>query len=349
VLEAEICYILLRMATLRDVARRAGVSVATASRVVSGGAPVRSETRERVERAMRELLYVPQGRSPATGVIGLLVPELANPIFPALAQAIETRAADAGLASIFCHTTGEPNREVEYVHMLLDHQVAGMIFISCEMTNLDGDHAHYGRLIDEGARLVFVNGVLDSLDVPSVGVDELAAGELATRHLLELGHIRVGFVAGPAHYLPTRQKAAGRERALRAAGLEPDGLVAHTDFSAEGGRDGIRKLLEAAVPPTGVICSSDVMAIGVLDEAVRLGRRVPEDLSVVGFDGVDAADWTQPLLTTVEQPIDEIAETAVGALRALIEEPERPLPHYVYRPRLRVGGSTAPPPGSGSY
>ena len=122
------------MATLRDVARRAGVSVATASRVVSGGANVRAETRERVERAMRELLYVPPGRSAATGVIGLLVPELANPIFPALAQAIETRAAAAGLASILCNTPGAPNREVDYVHMLLDRRVDGMIFISCEMT-----------------------------------------------------------------------------------------------------------------------------------------------------------------------------------------------------------------------
>lgn len=331
------------MASLRDVARRAGVSVATASRVASGGARVRTETRERVERAMRELLYVPPGRQPSTGVIGLLVPELANPIFPALAQAIETRATDAGLASIFCHTTGAAHREVEYVHMLLDHQVDGMIFISCEMTNLEGDHTHYGRLIDEGARLVFVNGVLESLDVPSVGVDEQVAGELATRHLIELGHERIGFVAGPAHYLPTRQKAAGRERALSAAGLAPNGLVAHAQFGVDGGREGMRILLGARKPPTAVICSSDVMAIGVLDEAARCGLRVPDDLSVVGFDGVEAADWTQPLLTTVEQPIDEIAETAVNALKALIDAPGRPLPRYVFRPRLRVGGSTAPP------
>ena len=292
---------------------------------------------------MRELLYVPPGRATASGVIGLLVPELANPIFPALVQAIESRAAAHGLASIFCHTTGFAEKELEQVHMLVDHRVDGMIFISCEMTNLDGDHAHYVRLMEDGARLVFVNGVLDSLPVPSVGVDERAAGEVATRHLIELGHRRIGFVAGPGHYLPTRQKAIGREHALRAAGLEPDGLVAHGEFSVDGGRTAIHALLDRSDPPTGVICSSDLMAIGVLNEALRLGLRVPDELSIVGFDGVDAANWTYPLLTTVEQPIDEIAETAVSALKSLIDEPGRPLPHYVFRPRLRVAGSTGPP------
>jgi DNA-binding LacI/PurR family transcriptional regulator len=292
---------------------------------------------------MRELLYIAPRRETATGVIGLLVPELGNPIFPALVQAIESRAVAHGLASIFCHTTGSAEKEVEQVHMLLDHRVDGMIFISCEMTNLDGEHAHYARLMADGARLVFVNGVLDSIEVPSVGVDERAAGELATRHLIELGHQRIGFVAGPSHYLPTRQKATGRERALRAAGLEPDGLVTHGEFNVDGGRSAIRSLLGRDQPPTAVICSSDLMAIGVMTEAVRLGVRVPDELSIVGFDGVDAADWTYPLLTTVEQPIDEIAETAVTALKTLIDEPGRPLPHYVFRPRLRLGGSTAPP------
>jgi DNA-binding LacI/PurR family transcriptional regulator len=332
------------MATLRDVAGHAGVSLATASRVVSGLDNVRSETRERVERAMRELLYVPPGRRPATGVIGLLVPDLENPIFPALAQAMEERATEAGFASILCNTTAAAFREVDYVHMLLDRGADGMIFISCEMTNLSGEHDHYERLVEEGARIVFVNGALDSLGVPSVGVDERGAGELATQHLIGLGHQRIGYVAGPDYYLPTRQKAAGREAALRAAGLEPDGLVVHgDDFTVENGRETLRMLLELDSPPTGVICSSDLMAIGVLQEAAARGLRVPEDLSVVGFDGIEAAAWTTPGLTTVEQPIQEIAETAVNALRTLMAEPDKPLPDYSFRPRLRVRASTAAP------
>ncbi len=277
------------MATLREVARRANVSVATASRVANGAFAVRPETRERVERAMRELLYVPPGRKSETGLIGVLVPELANPIFPALAQAIETRAAPSGLASILCNTTGAAFREVDYVHMLLDRRVEGMIFIASEMTNLRGDHSHYAKLVSEGARIVFVNGALPSLDIPAVGVDEHAAGELATQHLIDLGHERIGFVAGPEHYLPTQYKGAGR------------------------------------------------------DAALRLGVRVPEDLSVVGFDGIEASTWSVPPLTTIEQPIVEIAEAAVDVLQTLIRDPSTALPNYLFRPRLQVRASTAAP------
>ncbi len=331
------------MSTLREVARRAGVSVATASRVANGGFAVRPETRDRVERAMRELLYVPPGRRDVTGLIGVLVPELANPVFPALAQAIETRAAPSGLASILCNTTGAAFREVDYVHMLLDRRVEGMIFISCEMTNLRGDHSHYAHLVAEGARIVFVNGAMHTLDVPSVGVDERAAGEIATQHLIDLGHEQIGFVAGPEHYLPTQLKGAGRASAMAGAGLEPDGLVAHADFGIEGGGRALADLLARPMPPTAVICSSDVMAIGALHEAVRQGLRVPEDFSIVGFDGIDATKWSVPELTTVEQPIAQIADTAVETLQSLIEQPERKLPNSYFRPVLRVRASTAAP------
>jgi DNA-binding LacI/PurR family transcriptional regulator len=330
--------------TLRDVARHAGVSVATASRVATGAAGVRPETRTRVERAMRELLYI--AREPASsGMIGLLVPELRNPIFPALAEEMERRAREAGFATILCNTAGSAQREAEYVHMLLERRVEGMIFISSEVTDLRTDHTHYARLRGEGARLVLVNGSADSLDVTSVRVDERAAGRVATEHLIDLGHRRIGFAAGDAYSMPTRDKAEGRLQALRAAGLEPDGIVVHTSFSVEGGREALRKLLASRGERlTGVICSSDLMAIGVIHEAWAQGMRVPEDISVVGFDGVEAAEWSEPPLTTVEQPIAELASTAVAALGALISESDedsgRSLPNYVFRPRLRVGRST---------
>jgi DNA-binding LacI/PurR family transcriptional regulator len=330
------------MASLRDVARVAGVSLATASRVASGLDAVRPETRARVEQAMRELLYVPPGRKPATGAIGLLVPELTNPIFPALAQAMEARATEAGLATILCNTTSAAFREADYVHMLLDRRVDGMIFISCEMTNLAGDHDHYGRLVEEGARLVFVNGALDGLEVACVSVDERHAGYVATQHLISLGHRRIGFVAGPAMYLPTREKAAGRAEALRDAGLT-DGLVAHGEFSFEGGHRALQTLLADPDPPTGVICSSDVIAIGVVQAARAAGLRVPEDLSVVGFDGIDASYWVDPSLTTLEQPIEAIASTAVELLQSVVAEPTTFRPRVLLQPKLRLGRSTAPP------
>jgi DNA-binding LacI/PurR family transcriptional regulator len=335
------------MSTLREVATRAGVSIATASRVATGTDKVKPETRDRVKRAMADLMYVPPRHGTTTDAIGLLVPELENPIFPALAQAMETRAKAFGYASILCNTEGSTDGENDYVQMLLERQVAGMIFISCEGVDLEADHHHYERLTEAGARLVFVNGAPQPIDAPVVGVDERVAGHLATEYLLSLGHERIGFVAGPARFLPTQQKAAGRAAALaRADVLEQPELVVHSVFGVDGGRQGLRALLALDRPPTAVICSSDLMAIGALQEAYDRGVSVPDQLSIVGFDGIAAAGWTQPPLTTIEQPISDIAEMAVNALWSLVEEPSRRVPNTLFRPRLREGASTAPPAAS---
>lgn len=292
---------------------------------------------------MRELLYVPPGRIPATGVIGLLLPNFENPIFPTIAQALQARTAASGYASILCTTESAAFREVEYVHMLLDRQVDGMIFVSCEMTNLSGEHDHYARLLDDGARIVFVNGGLNTLDIPSVGVDERSAAELASQHLLDLGHERIAFASGPEHYLPAREKEAGWRGALALRGIHADGLIAHDDFDVEGGARAAKKLLARRDAPTAIICSNDLMAIGVLQTAAHMGIKVPEELSVVGFDGIEATSWTNPPLTTIEQPIAEIAQTAVDTLRTLIEDPKA-LPNSYFRPNLRRRSSTAPVP-----
>jgi len=184
---------------------------------------------------------------------------------------------------------------------------------------------------------------VETLDVPHVGVDERAAGQIATQHLLDLGHRRIGFVAGPGRFRPTREKAMGREVALDTAGISPNGLVAHAEFGVDGGRAAMAALLDKDDPPTAVICSSDLMAIGALREVTARGLRVPEDLSIVGFDGIEAAGWIDPPLTTVEQPILDIARTAVSTLRGLIGGQGGAMPDVQYRPKLRVGGSTAAP------
>lgn len=331
------------MSSLREVARAAGVSLATASRVANGADSVRPETRERVRRAMQEVMYVHPRESSTSGAIGLLVPELANPVFPALAAAMETRAKALGYASILCNTGGSVEAEADYVIMLLEREVAGMVFISCEGADLRAKHSHYKRLLREGAQLVFVNGGPGTVDAPVVGIDERAAGRLATDHLCSLGHERIGFVAGPSHFVPTQEKAAGRADALAARGLPSHGLVAHDEFSIKGGRRAAAKLLSASRPPTGVICSSDLMAIGAMLEASARGVRVPGDLSIVGFDGIEATAWTDPQITTVEQPLKEIAEMAVDTLAGLIEDPAKRMPNFLFRPRLREGASTAPP------
>jgi LacI family repressor for deo operon, udp, cdd, tsx, nupC, and nupG len=294
---------------------------------------------------MRDLLYVPPGRVETDDAVGLFVPEFGNPVFAALAAAMETEASRAGLATILCNTHGSAQRELEYMRMLLERRVEGMVFISAEITDVRGEHSHYAQLVERGARLVFVNGGSEELDVTSVGVDERAAGRMATEHLIRLGHTRIGFVAGNEFALPTRDKSRGRLDALAAAGLDGAELVAHAGFTVEGGRAALRKLMDRdeGERPTGVICSNDLMAIGAVQEAIALGLDVPAELSVVGFDGI-AARWSQPPLTTVEQPIDELARTAIDALRAQIERPDQTQPSYVFRPRLRTGRTTAPAP-----
>ena len=162
---------------------------------------------------MRDLLYVPPGRVEASNAIGLFVPDFSNPIFAALAEAMEMHASRSGLATILCNTHGSAGRERDYVRMLLERGVEGMLFISAEITDIRGRHSHYAKLLDRGARLVFVNGGSEELDVTSVGVDERAAGRIATEHLVELGHELIGFVAGDEYALPTREKALGHRDA----------------------------------------------------------------------------------------------------------------------------------------
>jgi DNA-binding LacI/PurR family transcriptional regulator len=297
---------------------------------------------------MRDLLYVPPAGYRIGGAIGLLLPELENPIFPLLAQAMEAEATARGFASILCNTAGSAEREVAYVQMLLGRQVDGMIFISCEATDLRGAHDHYRQLLEAGAQLVFVNGNVPALDAASIGVDERASGEIATRYLLELGHERIGFVAGPAHERPTQEKAAGRFDALTAVGLEPRDLVSHGRWGVSGGRAAARQLLglRKDARPTALICSSDLMAIGALQEAKALGLHVPADLSIVGFDGIEAAAWPDPPITTLAQPVLEIAAAAVETLETLVLGTARALPNRVFRPRLIERGSTHTPPAS---
>jgi DNA-binding LacI/PurR family transcriptional regulator len=333
------------VSTLREVAERAGVSLATASRVAAGSQRVRPETRERVELAMRELLYVRPGRRAESGTIGLLVPELANPVFPAFAHAIESRAAALGLACILCNTAWSAEREAEYAHMLIDRRVDGMIFVSSQITDRRQDHALFDRLLDRRFPIVFVNELVAWSKSAVVLTDERLGTSMATEHLLELGHRRIGLMAAAEHHPPATERQAGWRAALGDYGIEVDGLLAKADYSVEGGRRALRYLMSLnGGRPTAVICGSDLMAIGVLQEAAAMGLRVPEDLSVVGFDGVAAGTWTHPPLTTVEHPFEEMAETTIQALTALIEDPDRTLPQFVFRPTLRVRASTGPPP-----
>lgn len=334
------------MPGLAEIAEAAGVSISTVSRVLNRRAGVNEETRRKVLRVLAEKPYSPRGLGALqrTGVLGLLIPELSNPVFPAFAEALETRAAGRGYSTVLCNTRSASIREEEYVRMLLARGVEGMVFVSPEATDVRASHDHYRQLKAEGVHMVFVNGGMPSLEVPDVGVDEQAAGYLATRHLAELGHRTIGFVSGPTRSMPARLKATGWAVALEEAGL-PHGveLIEHAPYGPAGGASAMGRLLDGS-RPTGVICSSDLMALGAISEARRRGLTVPRDLSVVGFDDIPLAAYCTPALTTLAQPILEIARAAVDGLLADMEGgPATVTAASVFRPRLVVRDSTAPP------
>lgn len=341
------------MPGLAEIAAAAGVSISTVSRVLNRRAGVNEQTRRRVMQALTERPYVPRGLGAfqRTGVLGLLVPELANPIFPAFAEALENRAASHGYSMVLCNTRSSAGiPEEEYVRMLLARGVLGMVFVSPEAADSAASHDHYRQLRDEGVHMVFVNGAAPAFDVPDVRVDEQVAGFLATQHLIDLGHTRIGFVSGPSRSLPSRQKAAGWQLALEDAGLEHGAeLIGYaTSYGAPEAAAAMGRLLDGP-RPTGVICASDVMGLGAMSEAHRRGLTVPADLSVVGFDGIPLAAHCSPALTTLAQPISEIAEVAIDGLVALLEDDEQGSDpgvgptSRIFRPRLVVRESTAPP------
>ncbi len=276
------------MSGLSEIARAAGVSISTVSRVLNRRAGVNEETRQRVLSVLTEMPYTPRGLGALqrTGVIGLLVPELSNPVFPAFAEALETRAARLGYSSLLCNTrSGIAMGEEEYVRMLLARGVEGMVFVSPEITNVEVPlgqaprPSYYAKLLADGVHMVFLNGATPALDVPDVTVDEQIAGYLATKHLIELGHERDRVRLGPGAISPSRLKRAGWAAALEENHL-PAGseFVAHGPFSAEGGGEALAALLDT-VAPTAVICSSDHMALGVMREAHQRGISIPDELS----------------------------------------------------------------------
>jgi DNA-binding LacI/PurR family transcriptional regulator len=340
---------------LQDVSALAGVSEATVSRVMNGKDGVRASTRDRVLSVLAELGYVPASlsASPHAGVIGLIVPELDNPIFPKFVQTIEARLLTSGYLCVLCCATRVGATEDDYLESLVDRRVAGVIVISGRHADTRADHSIYDEITRRGIGLVTINGAMapdatGAALVPSVSTDDHAATVTAYRHLSELGHERIGLLIGPTCYTPVQRKLAGFVEAARADGVEGDldDRVIETIFTLDGGFTGAQRLLDNGI--TGIVAASDMMALGSIRAARQLGLAVPADVSVVGFDDTELMRFTDPPLTTVHQPVTRIVDHAVDVLFAQIQgqafdRAERLLPG-----ELIVRGTTGPAPHHGS-
>jgi DNA-binding LacI/PurR family transcriptional regulator len=320
---------------LADVAKQAGVSEATVSRVLNGKPGISDATRAAVLTALDVIGYERPThlRVRRARMVGLVVPELQNPIFPALAEVVAGALAQRGFNAVLCTRTGSMS-ESEYVEMLLERQVSGMVFAGGQYAEADAPHEHYTRLLKLRLPVVLVNAAAEHLDFPRVSTDDAVAMEQAYAHLAYLGHERIGIILGPPDHVPSLRKLEAFEKQSPNADL-----VERTRFSLEGGHAAASRLIERGA--TGIICASDPLALGAIRAARRAGLTVPADVSVVGYDDSAFMSCTDPPLTTVRQPIEAIGRAAVELLAGQIEGLPVSADELFFEPEIVARGSTA--------
>lgn len=298
-----------RAATIRDVAKRAGVSVGTVSNLLSGRKHVVTETRRRIEAAIRDLGYVPNSgarvmQGARSHSVALLVPDSTNPFFADVVRGIEDVAFDEQHVVIVCNTEGDPAREAHYARALAEMRVRGVIAVA----SATGD-AVLSRLSEAGAEVVRL-GRADQSQIPSVGVDDETGGWLAGSHLVSLGHTRLCFIGGPGAEPQIEGRLAGFRRAI--AGHVGVSLErADVPGSSTSARlEGARQIIARLALPAGVFCANDQIAAAVESVAIQAGLSIPEDLAVVGYDDTEVAKVAAIPLTTIRQPSFEIGREA---------------------------------------
>ncbi|CAG9261079.1 LacI family DNA-binding transcriptional regulator [Paraburkholderia unamae] len=302
------------MATIKDVAAVAGVSFTTVSHVVNNSRPVSADVRAKVERAIRDLNYVPSAvarslKARATATVGLLVPNGTNPYFAELARGVEDACARKGYCVFFCNSDDDPVKQRNYLRVLQEKRIDGLIVASA------GDDAVLAAtLADAREPLVVIDRNIEGLDADLVQIDHERGAWLATRHLLELGHSRIGCITGPVATAVSAMRMHGFLRAMSERGVEiAPGAIVESDFSGSGGYRAAAQLFDT-VRPTAIFAGNDMMGIGALRAAAERGLRVPGDCSIIGFDDIELGNFTWPALSTVGQPARALGEMAALTL-----------------------------------
>ena len=309
------------MTNIKQVAAQAGVSSATVSHVINRTRYVSEAVREQVQFAMHELDYHPNAlarslRSGQTYTLGMILPDSANPFFAEVGHNIEIAAFEAGYSVILCNTENDFEKESLYIDVLTNKQVDGMIFVS---TGERSDSLK--NLLEMKIPTVVMDRDFPELELDVVLADSFQGGELATQHLISLGHKRIGCIAGPSSINPSSRRLAGYKQALQAAHLaiEPE-LIMNGDFHPESGWEMGRAMLSQPNVPTAIFACNDLMAIGVLRAATELGLSVPGDLALVGYDDIELASYTNPPLTTIKQPEVEMGLATLNFLLGRIKD-----------------------------
>lgn len=333
------------MSRLSDVAKKVGVSEATVSRVLNGRPGASPQTREAVLTALDVLGYErpTKLRGARARMVGLVLPELSNPIFPAFADVVGTVLAQRGCTPVLCTRAVGGMVEEDYIDMLLTQNASGIIFAGGNYAQRDASQDHYRVLSERKLPVVLVNAAIETLPFPSVVCDDAQAMEQAIGHLVSLGHSAIGLLLGPVDHVPSERKLAAARSACARRGVPLDeGAVVRSTYTMEGAQAAAQVLLDRGV--TAIVCASDPIALGAIRAAQRAGRVVPRDLSVVGYDDSALMNYTDPPLTTVRQPIDRMGRAAVELLLSQDAGEVPQLRELLFDPELVVRGSTAVAP-----
>jgi len=331
---------------IKDIARAVGVSPATVSRALAGGGLVAEPTLTRIRNAASELGYRPNVRARSlrtqrSMAVLVVVRDVGNPFYLEVFKGVEAVAREAGYSVLMGNTGDDPDRESEYFDMLGDGHADGMILMTGRLPAARRD--------DPSAPVVLALEMVEGADHPRVLIDNVAAAETATRHLIDLGHRRIAHIAGPLPEWMSTRRAEGWRRALAAAGIEPgEGWLQVGDFRHPSGLAAMRALLALPEPPTAIFAANDEMAYGAIREARRRGLRIPQDLSVVGFDDLYLSATFSPPLTTVSQPRLEIGRQAMALLLDALSGLPPPARRIELPVELVVRDTTAPPASAGS-
>ncbi len=328
--------------TLALIAAEAGVSQATVSKVLNGRTDVAPATRERVSRLLQTHNYLAPGgrRARRSGLVDLVIGGLDSPWAIEILRGVEAECAERGAGVVVSLVREHDARPPSWTSLTTLHDSDGVILVTSRMTTRQRE-----QLERAGVALVVIDPVdLPDTDLASVGATNWAGGLAATEHLIELGHRRIGVIGGPRTMLCSQARVDGYRAALERAGIDFDPrLVDYGDFRHEGGFRASRDLLELADRPTAIFAGSDQQAMGAYEAARQAGLRVPDDLSVVGFDDLPLCQWLSPPLTTVRQPLEEMGRVATRTLFQQLDGDPPVSPRVELATELRVRLSTAPP------
>ena len=307
--------------TLKDVARRSGVSAMTVSRVINGGDRVSPQTRQRVEQAIAELGYVPSRVARGlirqkTHTLALIVPDVANPFFTLIVRGAEDVARRADYRMILCDTRADLTIERDVIEEMIAHRVEGIAIAPVS----DRSRSHLRRLKKYGVPFVLIDRTVPGLDCDVVVGDSAGGARRLLEHLIGLGHRRIGMIVESDEVSTARDRREGYEQALRAAGLPVDPtLVVRATVDPRGGFEGMRRLLELEEPPTAVFTVNNLVALGAIEAVRAHGLEVPDDIALVCFDDIEYASRLYPFLTVMAQPAETIGALGTQLLLDRVE------------------------------